>query len=298
MGTSALYFITVLIWGTTWLAIKFQVGTVSPELSVAYRFVLAALMLFGHCTLSKRCLRYGLRDHCFMAIQGVLMFSVNYLLFYWAAEYLTTGLLAVIFSTIIFMNIVGCSVFYGASVQPKVTWGALLGMIGIALVFWHEFSTVGLSRELTTGAILGVVATAFSSLGNMMSVRNQRNRLPVVQTNAFGMAYGAAFMLLIAVVSGEGFAFDFSFAYVSSLLYLAVFGSVFAFGCYLTLLGRIGADRAAYANVLFPIVALVLSARFENFQWSNEALLGFVIVLLGNLLVLSDFNLLLAKIRK
>ena len=292
MGTYALYIITVLIWGTTWLAIKFQVGTVAPELSVAYRFALAAVALFAYCAMTKRRLRYRWRDHISMAVQGILMFSINYLLFYWAAGYLTTGLLAVIFSTIVFMNIIGRVVFYGESVQMKVVWGALFGMAGIALVFWHEFATLGFSRGSSIGATLGVIATIFASLGNMVSVYNQRHKLPVVQTNAFGMAYGAAFMLLFAVASGNRFAFDFSLPYVASLLYLALFGSVFAFGSYLTLLGRIGADRAAYANVLFPIVALVLSARYEGFRWSNEAFLGFATVLVGNLLVLADFKML------
>lgn len=295
MNTSLLYVITVIIWGSTWLAIKFQIGSVAPEVSVAYRFALASLVLIGYCALTGRRLRYGWRDHAFMALQGVLMFSVNYLLFYWATKYLTTGLLAVIFSSIIFMNILGRVFFFGELVQRQVATSAVLGLTGIVLVFWHEFTSFNLSHEGVIGAAVGLVATVFASLGNITSVRNQRHGLPVVQINAFGMAYGAAFMALVAIANGNPFVFDPSLSYVFSLLYLALFGSVFAFGCYLTLLGRIGADRAAYANVLFPIIALGLSTLFEGFQWSGEALAGVALVLIGNLLALVNFRVLLKR---
>lgn len=297
MSTYVLYIITVLIWGTTWIAIKFQVGAVASEISVAYRFALAAFLLLSYCIFTRRRIRYSWNDHAFMALQGILMFSINYLLFYQATKYLTTGLLAVIFSTIVFMNILGQAVFFKASVEPRVAVGAILGLIGIVLVFWQELTVLGFSREPIMGTVLGLVATFFASLGNMTAVRNRKRGLPVVQINAFGMAYGAAFMVLVAVFNGHGFSFDFSPAYIASLLYLAVFGSIFAFGSYLTLLSRIGADRAAYANVLFPIVALGISTWFEGFQWSKEALVGFVIVLIGNLVVLADFRGLLTKVK-
>jgi drug/metabolite transporter (DMT)-like permease len=132
-----------------------------------------------------------------------------------------------------------------------------------------------------------LLATWFASVGNIISARNQKHAIPVIQTNAWGMAYGALIMAAYAVASGVAFNYDPGFSYSLSLLYLSVFGSILAFGCYLTLIGRIGADKAAYAAVLFPVIALGLSTLFEDYQWTLRAGFGFVLVLLGNYIVLT-----------
>jgi drug/metabolite transporter (DMT)-like permease len=132
-----------------------------------------------------------------------------------------------------------------------------------------------------------LLATWFASIGNIISARNQQQQIPVIQTNAWGMAYGSLVMAAYALVNGVAFNFDPSFDYSISLLYLAVFGSILAFGNYLTLIGRIGADKVAYAAVLFPIIALGLSTLFEDYQWTLRAVFGFVLVLFGNYIVLT-----------
>ena len=132
-----------------------------------------------------------------------------------------------------------------------------------------------------------LVATWFASLGNILSARNQKNGIPVIQTNAWGMAYGAAILAVYALFSGAAFNYEYTTEYTVSLIYLSIFGSVLAFGCYLTLIGRIGADKGAYAAVLFPVIALGISTVFEDYQWTLRALFGFALVLLGNYLVLT-----------
>ena len=129
-----------------------------------------------------------------------------------------------------------------------------------------------------------------ASFGNILSARNQKKGLPVVQTNAFGMAYGSLFMLTAALLARKPFLVDPSLAYLGSLFYLALFGSVIAFGCYLTLIGKIGADRAAYATLLFPVIALLLSTLFENYHWSPTAIIGVVVILSGNTLVVTSWK--------
>lgn len=285
MSNSLLYGTAVLIWGSTWLAIRFQLGEVAVEWSVAYRFTLAALLLVGYCRWRQLPLRFSLRDHAFLALLGLFLFSLNYLTLYLATTHLTSGLVAVVHSTIIVMNIVNGALLLGAPVRPRVVAGAGLGLAGIALVFGTELVHPGLSGAWT-GLGLALLGTLFASLGNMVAVRNQRQGLPVIQGNAVGMAYGALFMFAAAAATGRPPTFDWSPAYLASLAYLAVFGSVIAFGCYLTLLGRIGADRAAYATVLFPLVALTLSWLFEGYRWSPAVLAGLGLVVLGNVLVL------------
>lgn len=285
--SASLYLASVLIWGSTWFAIKFQLGVVAAEVSLVYRFGIAASVLLLYCLASRRPLRYDAGQHGFIALQGLFLFSSNYLVFYWATELLTSGIVALMFSTVILMNIVNGRLFLGTPVRPRVIVGAILGIGGIAVIFWSEVSGAGDNAATWRGLWMCLLATWFASLGNIISARNQRNGMPVIQTNAWGMAYGAMIMAAFALVGGVPFNYDPGFAYSASLLYLAVFGSILAFGSYLTLVGRIGADRAAYAAVLFPVIALGLSTLFEDYQWSLRALFGFVLVLLGNYIVLT-----------
>ncbi len=294
----SLYFAAVFIWGSTWYAIKFQLGTVPPELSVAYRFALAALILFAWCLLRGLPMRFNRGQHLWMALQGFMLFCLNYLIFYWATAELTSGLIAVIFSTIVLMNIVNSVLFFRRAVDASMVIGALVGLMGITLVFWPEVANLQQHGGALKGLLLSLLGTFIASLGNMISARNQAQRLPVIQSNAFGMAYGALILLLFAASQGVGFVYDFSLPYNLSLLYLALFGSVLAFGSYLTLLGRIGPEKAAYATVLFPLVALGISTLFENYHWSLMAAAGVLLVVLGNMLIIMPKRLLLRLVRR
>ena len=283
----SLYFAAVLIWGSTWFAIKFQLGVVAPEVSLVYRFALAAAILLVFCLLTRRNLRYSARQHLFIALQGLFLFSSNYLVFYWATGLLTSGIVALMFSTVILMNMVNGALFMKSPVSGRVVVGAVFGIAGIAAIFWSEVSAVEHSADTWRGLWMCLVATYFASLGNIVSAYNQRNDTPVVQTNAWGMAYGALIMFAYALYSEVPFDYDPAPAYGISLLYLALFGSVLAFGSYLTLVGRIGADRAAYAAVLFPVIALGISTLFEGYEWNARAVFGLALVLLGNFIVVS-----------
>jgi drug/metabolite transporter (DMT)-like permease len=282
-----LYGSTVIIWGTTWLAIKFQLGSVDPMVSVLYRFMAAALILFLYCKLRGLKMRFRLKDHIFMALQGLVLFSVNYWLIYLAEIHVTSGLVAVIFSSIVFMNMLNGAVLLGSPIRSNVLLGGGIGVLGIVLVFWPQLISFSLSDQGALGLLLSVVSTFMASLGNIISARHQQNNLPVIQTNAYGMAYGAGIIGVIALVSGKTFSFEMSLSYVGSLFYLSLFGTVIAFGCYLKLIGKIGADRAAYATMLFPIVALGISTVFEGYQWAPHNLIGMTVVLIGNWLVLN-----------
>jgi drug/metabolite transporter (DMT)-like permease len=288
-----LYFAAVFIWGSTWYAIKFQLGSVPPELSVAYRFALAALILFAWCRLRGLPLRFDRREHLWMALQGLMLFCLNYLIFYWATAELTSGLIAVIFSTIVLMNILNSALFFRKPVDASMVIGALVGLLGITLVFWPEVASLQQNGGALKGLLLSLLGTFIASLGNMLSARNQQRRLPVIQSNAFGMAYGALILFLYALLRGVDLVYEMSLSYNLSLLYLALFGSVLAFGSYLTLLGRIGPEKAAYATVLFPLVALGISTLFENYHWSLMAGAGVALVVLGNVLIVMPKRLLL-----
>ena len=290
MKNMLFYLITVLIWGSTWIGIKLQLGTVDPVVSVTYRFALAAVILLIWCRVRGLNMRFSSSEHAFMFLLGVLLFGFNYLLFYIAELYVASGLAAVIFSTIVLMNIINGALFLKTPIHGRVVIGGLFGLAGIVLVFKNEISSFSLDNSGLTGFVLCLGATLLASLGNIVSARNQKNNLPIIQTNAYGMAYGALVMLLVTLATGKNFDFVFSYQYVGSLIYLAFFGSVIAFGCYLTLVGNIGADRAAYATLLFPIVALAISTIWEDYHWSVSSASGVMLIILGNLVVLKKLK--------
>jgi drug/metabolite transporter (DMT)-like permease len=281
-----LYVVTILIWGSSWLVIKFQLGVVDPMVSVAYRFLLASGISWIYCRYSGLQLSFRLRDHGFMFLQGVSLFALNYWLFYISELTLTSGLAAVIFSTIVVMNMLNGVIFLKNRLELRVVIGAVLGLSGIILIFWPEVSDFETGSENLFAAALAVLATFLASLGNIASARNQREGIPVIQSNTYGMTYGALLMLVLAWSTGREFNFELTVSYVSSLVFLSVFASIIAFWSYLTLLGRVGVERAAYATLIFPLVALGISTIFEGYQWSAYAVIGIVLILGGNLLIL------------
>lgn len=287
MENAGLYLLASFIWGSTWLAIKYQLGVVPPELSIVYRFALAAAILGAYVWLRRLPMRFSLREHGFIALQGAFLFSINYILVYLAEETLTSGLVAVIFSTLILMNVVLGALLLRDPIRPQVLLGGVIGLAGLTLVFWPELAGLDVSGGRGLGLVLSVVGALSASVGNIVSARNQRNKLPVVQTNALGMGYGALITLVFALARGAPLRFDPSFGYVASLLYLSAFGSVIAFGAYLTLLGRIGPDRSGYTSIVFPVVALILSTLFEGLRWNLVSLAGVALVVAGNGLALS-----------
>lgn len=288
MANLLLYIATVLIWGTTWYVIKLQLGVVPESWSVAWRFFIAAAVLAGWLGFRGRLkdLPTG-RDLLFACAQGAMLFSMNYWLFYMASNHLTTGLVAIIFSLITIMNIANQRLFFGSAVNGRALIASLVGISGLIMVFYPEFALVSAGDNLFYAVGLGIVATWFASLGNIISLRNSRAGLPVMRTNMVGMFAGAVVMCFIATVSGDPVTIELTPTYLGALFYLAIFGSVVAFGCYLTLIHRIGADKGAYAGVAFPIIALLISTVFEDYRWTLPAVFGVALIVAGNVLALT-----------
>ena len=287
MNNSFLYMITVLIWGSTWIAINYQLGEVAAEASVTYRFALAALTLFIFIKVKQLPMAFSAKQHALFAAFGICLFGMNYLLLYTAQQYINSALTCIAFSTLMLMNIVNTKVFYKTHITKQVYFGAAFGLSGIVTLFWPQLTDIELGAATLLGLGLCLLGTFSASVGNMISIKNQKNSIPIVQANAWGMLYGAIFTGLVVVVQGKTFNFSFEPAYISSLLYLSLFGSVIAFGCYLSLMTRIGAHKTSYANIIFPAIAVLISTLVEGFVWSEFTVVGLSLVLLGNLIVLT-----------
>ncbi|WP_417769131.1 DMT family transporter [Stappia sp.] len=285
-----LYGLTVIAWGFSWYALKLQLGTVPPEVSVFWRFVVAAAIMMGWALARGARLRFPATTHLRFAGLGLFIFSTNFTLFYYGGQYVPSGLLSVVFSLTSIFNMILGFVIFRQRISRRVLVGGVLGFTGIALLFWPQIAGqadgAGFDAQGLLGLALCIGGTLSFCLGNMVSAANQRDGISIVSASAWGMVYGAVFLGLFASARGASFAIEWTPTYLGAMVYLSVFASVVAFACYLTLLGRIGSARAGYSTVMFPVVALLVSTVLENFHWGAAALTGLACVLAGNLLVL------------
>ncbi|MEP5614132.1 MAG: EamA family transporter [Cyclobacteriaceae bacterium] len=286
LSSASLFAIPALIWGSTFFVIKFQLGAVDPTWSVSYRFILAGIMLLIYSRGKKLNLKFSKREHFRIFLQGMLLFGFNYWFVYMAEQVLVSALVAITFSGIIFLNILFGKVFLKKVAETKVYLGAVLGISGTVLLFYRELAGIAFDDFPVFHLIICFSAVVIASLGNILSAHNQATKLPVIQTNAFGMLYGGLTIGFIALFTGVDISFDVGFSYVSSLIYLSIFGSIIAFGSYLTLIGKIGADKAGYVLIVIPVIAVALSIIFEGYQFGWQVFVGMLLILSGNALVL------------
>lgn len=280
-----LYGLVVLIWGTTWIAIFLQQGPVAAPVSIFWRFAVASATIMIVLLALGRLRKMVLRDHLFCMVQGCCVFCFNFWCFYTAATYINTGLESVIFSMAVLYNAINSFIFFGQRPPARFGIAAVLGMLGIITLFWDDLLASGWSQELLLGIGLSALGTYGFSLGNMISLRHQRNGLETMTTNAWAMTYGTLVMGAIALIRGDNFTPEWTVSYMGALLYLAIFGSVIAFGAYFTLVGRIGAGKAAYSTLLFPLVALSISTIYEGYVWHVNGIAGIVLILTGNMVM-------------
>jgi drug/metabolite transporter (DMT)-like permease len=283
----ALFATVALVWGSSFLPLRLQLGEVAPEVSGVWRFTIASAIMFGWLLVAGHRIRFGAADHARFVLLGALLFSFNFASAYYSGFYLTSGLIAVVFSLASVIN-----PFFAAAIsrripEPRVLIGAVLGVAGVALLFGPEIVAVQASSDTALGLALALGATLFFCTGNMFSAAYQRRGVPVLSANTWGMLYGALWFAAIAVIRHEPFVVEWNARYVLSVSWLAIPSTVIGFAAYLTLLGRVGAGRASYSTVLVPVVALAVSTLFEGYAWSLSAALGALLVLVGNVVVLS-----------
>jgi drug/metabolite transporter (DMT)-like permease len=286
MNPAALFAVCVLIWGTTWYAITLQLAATSPAVGVALRFSLAAALIVGWCVARGRSLRLPRSAHAWLALMGSLNFFVSYLFVYCAEQRIVSGLVAVGYSAMPLVNMAMMRMFFGTPMSRRVGLGGLLGIGGITLIFWPEFTRLAADTPLMAGALLTACAVLTSSLANMVVARNQAAGLDGWPALACAMAYGAVGTWLFVAISGQAVRVDWSWSFVGSALYLAVFGSALAFGAYFALLRQVGPARSAYVGVMSTIVALLVSAALEGYDWKTATVIGIALAVAGNLVAL------------
>ncbi len=280
--------IATIIWGTTWIVIRDQLGAVPPTWSVAYRFAAGAVAMFIYAAFTKSPFRIGREGQIFAVIFGFAQFVLNFNFVYRAEAFITSGLVAVLFALLIVPNAVLGRAFLKQPLSGRFLLGSLVAVIGVGMLIAQELRADSASASAT---ILGVVFTILgvlsASVANIMQGTAQGKALPMASTLAWGMLWGTGMNALLALVLNGPPVFEWTPTYIGGVVYLGVFASAIAFTCYFSVIRDVGPARAAYSSVLTPIIAMIISTIVEDYRWSWLAAAGGIVALGGLLIALS-----------
>lgn len=274
------------IWGTTWYAITLQLGTVETIASIVWRFGLASALLFAGCVIARLPLRLTRAQHLAALGQGVFAFSISYSFTYASEGLVASAIVAVTFASLTFINLVLFRVFVGQKAAAASWGGAVLGLVGVAVLSGGEVLGAGFDQRAALGVGLALIATTASAFGNFFAWKGQQHGSQAIPATAWAMAYGTGLLVIYGLATGVEFTIDPNLTYVGSLLYLSVFGSVIAFGLYFTIARMIGYALASYVSALTPPVAMLVSVLFEGAHFGWSALAGLLLVLSGQALMI------------
>ena len=278
-----LYAMVIFSWSTSWVPLTWQAQAVVPEVAVFHRFLVAAPLMAILAYRTSAEFRFAPRYHIAFIGLAICLFSTNFTLFYYGSLYVASGLLAVAFATASLINIMLTALKERKKPPFLQLMASIIGLTGVALVFLPEINA---GEAGMTGLILCVTGTLFFSAGNVISQSLQKRGIAVFSSSSWAMGYGVLLLLAVSLLRGHDLAPAFTLPYLGGLAWLAVFSSVLAFACYLTLIGKIGAGKAGYVTIIFPIFALLISTILEGYQWSFAALAGLLLVVFGNILMI------------
>jgi drug/metabolite transporter (DMT)-like permease len=286
MPTFTLYAICILIWGTTWFAITAQIDVLAPALGVALRFGLAAVVLFAFCRVRRIPLRLPPRVQALVVAQGLTCFYASYVCVYEAERFVASGVVAVGYAASPLFGLILARVFLKTPMSARVALGGVAGIAGVVLIFWHEFMRLTASDQVLWGAELTMASVLLSTLSTVAASAYHRLGVRGWGPLAWAMAWGAGAAAVHAVATGTPWNWSWRPGFLVSLAWLALAGSIAAFGAFYALVDRVGTAKAGYVGVLTPVMALVVSSALENFLWTGLTVAGIALAIVGNVVAL------------
>lgn len=281
------FLLVSLIWGSTWLVIKDQISNVPPSWSVSYRFMIASAAMFVLVGFKRLPFRLGTKGQFWAILIGIAQFSFNFNFVYNAELYITSGLVAVLFALLMVPNAILGQIFLNQRINGAFVSGSAIAAVGIAMLFWHEYkSSPATLADVLLGVALTVGGILSASVANVMQALPRLKSYPILTLLAWAMFWGAAINIVLSWITVGPPVIEMRAAYLGGIVYLAIVGSVITFPLYFSLLREIGAGKAAYSSVLVPVVAMILSTLFENYQWTILPAAGALLAMAGLLVAL------------
>lgn len=278
--------VCTLAWGTTWFAITLQLGVVDPVVSITYRFALAAALLFAWCVFRRESLALTRAQHVAAFGVGLFTFAIDYAFVYWAEQRVTSAVVAVVFASMAFVNLITFRIVFGQKAPPLAWAAAALGVLGVGLLSWTEIAGAEMGSQASIGIALTLAGVVGAAIGNVFARRGEVAGAAVAPFTGWAMGYGALLLGVFALATGKTWTFEPTWGYVLSLIHLSLNGSVIAFLLYYGLARRRGYTTASYISALAPPLAMLVSSLFEAKTWGITALAGVALVVSGQYLLL------------
>ena len=280
--------ICTLIWGTTWIVIRGQLGVVPVGWSITYRFLIAAIALFIYAAVTKQPLRIGARGHQFAIVFGIAQFVLNFNFVYRAEAYVTSGLVALVFALLLIPNTILARLFLGTKVTGQFLIGTGVAIIGIGLLFLKEYRDADVrGNAVLIGIGLTLLGVMSASTANVLQATDRAKALPMASMLAWAMLWGSGVNALIAFIYNGAPVVDMQPSYIAGVLYLGIAASAIAFMAYFSVIRMIGPGPAAYSGVATPVIAMMFSTVYENYHWTLLAAAGGVLAMAGLIIALT-----------
>jgi drug/metabolite transporter (DMT)-like permease len=282
------FVIVTLIWGSTWIVIKDQLGVVPPSWSVTYRFLLAGLVMLAVAAITRAPLRMTARQWGFVSLFGLAQFVMNFNFVYRAEHYVTSGLVAVLFALLFVPNAVLARVFLGQRMSGRFVLGSAIALVGLGLLFVQE-ARADDSRQAATliGIALALSGVMSASAANVMQASATARALPMATMIGWGMMIGALLDAVLAFIVSGPPQIEWRWGYLAGVGYLGIMASAIAFSLYFRTIRDIGPARAAYSSVVIPVIAMAFSTALEGYRWTALGMAGSAVALLGMVVALS-----------
>lgn len=281
------FILITLIWGSTWIVIKDQLGTVPATWSVTYRFIIAAAAMFAYARFIGAPLRIGRQGHLLALLFGIPQFVLNFNFVYAAEHHVTSGLVAMVFALLMVPNSALAWIFLKDRVTKGFAVGSAIALIGVSLLFLQEMrGSEAEPREVLIGIGLTVLGVLSASVANIMQATQRLRERPIASMLAWGMTYGVAANALFALIVHGPPVVEMRATYWAGLIYLGLFASALAFTFYFGIIRAIGPGKAAYSSLIVPIIAMTLSTVFEDYAWSPLAIAGGILAMVGMVVAL------------
>lgn len=281
------FILVVLIWSSTWIVIRDQLGHVPASWSVCYRFLLGGVAMAIFARWRGVPLTIGAKGLIFAAFLGVAQFVLNFNFVYRAEHYLTSGVVSVVYAMLLIPNSIMAFLFFRQPVSRAFILGSVIAVTGIALMLAHEYHAASVRPDMVLlGAAFSVAGLMSASAANVMQGMEIARRLPMVAVLSWAMLIGAGADAAFAWVTTGPPVFEARLGYMLGIGWLGIAGSVVTFPLYFTLIQRMGAGRAAYSGVLIPVIAMLISTLVEGYRWTFLAGLGALLAIAGMVVAL------------
>jgi drug/metabolite transporter (DMT)-like permease len=281
------FLLITLIWSSTWIVIKDQLGIVPPMWSVAYRFLIAGAAMVAIARIRGVPTGLDRRGHALALLLGLLQFVVNYNCVYAAELYVTSGLVATVFALLIVPNAALARILFGARVPGRFLIGSAVALAGVGLLFVHEVRAAAAAPgAVIAGLGLTLIGVLAASAGNVMQLMEGVRTRSIAAMLGWAMLYGGVADAGLAWAAFGPPVADGRIGYWLGLLYLSVVASALAFWLYYRIIRAVGPAKAAYSSVLIPIVAMAISTLAEGYLWSAPAIAGGLLAIAGLVIAL------------